>query len=390
MFENQDPLVVESHLRMVEMRSPANLGPGMVKLWRIFPLDISRTRESILYSEPTDNGYLFYLEAPGVHMEEQKGLFGNVVSRERFYDLVERRVRVLKSTDGVATFNDLFALNGLRYLIGQHTLNQCLVHLDTSVFNFDRLAGSAAKKTEAYRADHGSDFVKSLAKGDEGLSKFLVASSEDATSGSATSESAADGKNDGSGHLRASLLQRLQTMSIDESEVPEALREHYAISRKQHAKVVENIPTLEDDTLTQWVQASYTSVGQLVAEVSSEFYEMTQRIVLQEMAKAPVYKHIDTILIPLELLRAGNPFMRGGLKLTHADEFMTNPNPEMVPLGIRFGRQESGVAKFSDSALNESLKKAGGQGLLSPKGGVPNRVVRWTRSVGQPDGVTKL
>lgn len=295
-------------------------------------------------------------------------------SRERFYDLVEKRVRVLKSTDGVATFNDLFALNGLRYLIGQHTLNQCLVHLDTSVFNFDRLAGSAAKKTEAYRADHGSDFVKSLAKGDEGLSKFLVASLEDATSGSATSESAAEGKNDGSGHLRASLLQRLQTMSIDESEVPEALREHYAISRKQYGKVVENIPTLEDDTLTQWVQASYTSVGQLVAEVTSEFYEMTQRIVLQEMAKAPVYKHFDTILIPLELLRAGNPFMQGGLKLTHADEFMTNPNPEMVPLGIRFGGQESGVAKFSDSALNESLKKAGGQGLLSPKGGVPNRV----------------
>ncbi|WP_123634608.1 hypothetical protein [Marinobacter sp. R17] len=82
MFENQDPLVVESHPRMVEMRSPVNLGPGMVKLWRLFPLDIPRTRESILYSEPTDNGYLFYLEAPGVHMEEQKGLFGNVVSRE--------------------------------------------------------------------------------------------------------------------------------------------------------------------------------------------------------------------------------------------------------------------------------------------------------------------
>ena len=82
LFENQGPLVIESHLRMVEMRSPANLGPDMVKLWRLFPLDISRTRESILYSEPTDNGYLFYLEAPGVHMEEQKGLFGNVVSRE--------------------------------------------------------------------------------------------------------------------------------------------------------------------------------------------------------------------------------------------------------------------------------------------------------------------
>ena len=82
LFENQGPLVIESHLRMVEMRSPANLGPGMVKLWRIFPLDIPRTRESILYSEPTDNGYLFYLDAPRVHMEEQKGLFGNVVSRE--------------------------------------------------------------------------------------------------------------------------------------------------------------------------------------------------------------------------------------------------------------------------------------------------------------------
>lgn len=295
-------------------------------------------------------------------------------SRGRFYDLLERRVRVLKSADGVATFNDLFALNGLRYLIGQHTLNQCLVHLDTSVFNFDRLAGAGAKKTEAYRAERGSDFVKSLAKGNEGLSKYLVAATENATSSSTANASAVEEKNDGSGRLRASLLQHLQEMSIDESEVPEALREHYAISRKQHAKVVENIPALEDDTLTQWVQASYTSLGQLVAEVSSEFYEMTQRVVLQEMAKAPVYKHVDTMLIPLELLKAGNPFMRGGLKLTHADEFMTNPNPEMVPLGIRFGGQESGVAKFSDSALNESLMGAGGQRLLSPKGGVPNRV----------------
>lgn len=295
-------------------------------------------------------------------------------SRERFYDLVERRVRVLKSADGVAVFNDLFALNGLKYLIGQHTLNQCLVHLDTSVFNFDRLAGAAAKKTEGYRAERGSDFVKSLAKGNEGLSKYLVAATENATSSSTANASVDEEKNDGSGRLRASLLQHLQEMSIDESEVPESLREHYAISRKQHAKVVENIPALEDDTLTQWVQASYTSVGQLVAEITSEFYEMTQRLVLQGMAASAVYKHIDSIQIPLELLRAGNPFMRGGLTLTHADRFMTNPNPDMVPLGIRFGGQSTGVARYTDSALNASLRSAGNNGLLSPRGGVPNRV----------------
>lgn len=287
--------------------------------------------------------------------------------RATCYELIERRIRLLEN-QAVPVFNDLFALNGLRHAIALQTLNPLLTHLETSVFHFDPLVGKVARDREAYRDEAGAEFIKKLARGQTGLSAFLVAEED------IDQEQVGEPEpNDGSGKPRPGLLKWLQGQRPAAGDLPEALQNQYELSEHEREKVYENIRNMADPELLQWATASYTTMGQLMADLSSEFYLYTQRALLREIGNGPIYQVTDTLQIPTRYMKLGNPFF-GGLVLGHANPTMLNPNPEMVPLGIRFGNQAAGIGTFSDEAINHALQRSNGAQVVRPKGGVVNRV----------------
>ena len=110
------------------------------------------------------------------------------------------------------------------------------------------------------------------------------------------------------------------------------------MSEQERENVYDNIRIMADPELLQWATYSYTTMGQLMADLSSEFYLYTQRAMLRGIGNGPIYQVADTLQVPTRYMKLGNPFL-GGLILGHANPTMPNPNPEMVPLGIRFGNK---------------------------------------------------
>jgi len=287
--------------------------------------------------------------------------------RANCYELIERRIRLLEN-QAVPVFNDLFALNGLCHPISLQTLNPLLAHLETSVFHFDPLVSKVARESEAYRDEAGAEFIKKLARGQAGLSAFL------ATETDIEQEQVGEPEpNDGSGKPRPGLLKWLQAQRPAVGDLPEALRDQYELSEQEREKVYENIRNMADPELLQWATASYTTMGQLMADLSSEFYLITQRALLRNIGNGPIYQVTDTLQIPTRYMKLGNPFLEG-LVLGHANPMMANPNPEMVPLGMRFGSQTAGIGAFSNEAINNTLRQSNGAQIVRPKGGVINRV----------------
>ncbi|MDI9244424.1 toxin VasX [Marinobacter sp. CHS3-4] len=287
--------------------------------------------------------------------------------RSMCYELNRRRINLLEG-DAVRVFNDLFALNGLFYPIALQTLNPLLSHLETSVFQFDPLAGRVAKETEAYLDSAGARYIQTLAKGQAGLSAFLTAPTE------SNAEAAGEPEpNDGSGRPRPGLMGWLQGQRPAADDLPESIREHYQLSEQERGRVLESVQKMADSELLQWVAKSYTTMGQLMADVSSEFYLVTQRALLRKISDGPIYQVKDTLQIPTRYMKLGNPFFRD-LVLGHADLSMANPNPDMVPLGIKFGTQGAGISALPDDKLDDALRKPNGVEVLRPKGGVVNRV----------------
>lgn len=287
--------------------------------------------------------------------------------RANCYELIERRIRLLEN-QAVPVFNDLFALNGLRHPVALQTLNPLLTHLETSVFHFDPLVSKVARESEAYRDEAGAEFIKKLARGQTGLSAFLAAEADTEQEQVGEPE-----PNDGSGRPRPGLLKWLQTQRPAVGDLPEALRDQYELSKQEREKVYENIRNMADPELLQWATASYTTMGQLMADLSSEFYLTTQRALLRNIGNGPIYQITETLQIPTRYMKLGNPFL-GGLVLGHANPAMVNPNPEMVPLGIRFGNQAAGIGAFSNETINNALQRSNGAQIVRPKGGVVNRV----------------
>lgn len=287
--------------------------------------------------------------------------------RATCYELIERRLTLLENR-AIPVFNDLFALNGLRHPIALLTLNPLLTHLETSVFHFDPLVSKVARESEAYRDEAGAEFIKKLARGQTGLSAFLAAEADIEQEQVGEPE-----PNDGSGKPRPGLLKWLQAQRPAAGDLPEALRDQYELSKQEREKVYENIRNMADPELLQWATASYTTMGQLMADLSSEIYLTTQRALLRKIGNGPIYQVTDTLQIPTRYMKLGNPFF-GGLVLGHANPTMLNPNPEMVPLGIRFGNQAAGIGAFSDEAINHALQRSNGAQVVRPRGGVVNRV----------------
>lgn len=297
--------------------------------------------------------------------------------RSTCYELLNRRISLLEGS-AVPVFNDLFALNGLRYPIALMTLNPLLTHLDNSVFQFDPLAGQVEREREAYRDQAGSGFITKLANGQTELAWFLTVDPGQAPLDQALADTA-EGQtfevepNDGSGRLRPGLIQHLQSRQVKKEELPEALREHYELSGRERQAIVDNIALMADPDLLRWAQVSYTTLGQLMADLTSELYLTTQRVLLGNLKNTPIYQVSDTLQVPTRLMKLGNPFMRG-LVLTHANPMLQNPNPDMVPLGIRFGSQATGIGRLSNEALQDALAASNGAAIVRPKGGVINRV----------------
>ena len=289
------------------------------------------------------------------------------VCRTTCYELIQQRIDLLEN-QAVPVFNDLFALNGLSYPIALQTLNPLLSHLETSVFHFDPLAGKVARATEAYRDFAGARYIEKLAKGQAGLSVFLVVDSEPETDPKGVPE-----PNDGSGRPRPGLMQWLQVQRPRADQLPESIREHYELSEREKEKVLESIQKMADPELLQWAIQSYTTMGQLMADVTSEFYLKTQRAILRKIGDGPIYQVKETLQVPMRYMKLGNPFF-GSLVLGHANSAMLNPNPEMVPLGIRFGDQGAGIGALSNNKLNEALLKPNGSAVVRPKGGIINRI----------------
>lgn len=295
--------------------------------------------------------------------------------RATCYDLTQRRIELLES-GAIPVFNDLFALNGLSYPIALQTLNSLLAYLDTSVFQFDPLAGKVARDWEAYRDQAGVAYIEKLARGQSGLSAFMTIDADKAPLDKALGDDISQWRvepNDGSGKPRPGLMQWLQAQRPAVGDLPEALREQYDLSQQERQTVVDNIARMSDPVLLRWVQVSYTTLGQLMADLSSEFYLTVQRALLRKVGDGPIYHATDTLQIPTRYMKMGNPFLRA-LVVGHANPLLANPNPEMVPLGIRFGNQESGLARFSTEAINDALRQASGSQIVRPKGGVVNRV----------------
>lgn len=289
------------------------------------------------------------------------------VCRSTCYELNRRRINLLEG-DAVPVFNDLFALNGLCYPIALQTLNPLLSHLETSVFQFDPLAGRVAKETEAYRDSAGARYIKTLAKGQAGLSAFLTAPTESHSEATCEPE-----PNDGSGRPRPGLMGWLQRQRPAADDLPESIKAHYQLSEQERGRVLESVQKMGDSELLQWVAKSYTTMGQFMADVSSEFYLVTQRALLRKIGDGPIYQVKDTLQIPTRYMKLGNPFFRD-LVLGHADLSMSNPNPDMVPLGIKLGNQGVGISALPDDKLDEALRKPNGVEVLRPKGGVVNRL----------------
>ena len=287
--------------------------------------------------------------------------------RATCYELIERRIRLLEN-QAVPVLNDLFALNGLSHPISLQTLNPLLAHLETSVFHFDPLVSKVAREREAYRDEAGAEFIKKLARGQTGLSDFLAADADIEQDQVSEPE-----PNDGSGKPRPGLLKWLQAQRPAAGDLPEALRDQYELSKQEREKVYENIRNMADPELLQWATASYTTMGQLMADLSSEFYLITQRALLRNIGNGPIYQVTDTLQIPTRYMKLGNPFF-GGLVLGHANPAMLNPNPEMVPLGMRFGSQAAGIGTFSNEAIDHALQRSNGSQIVRPRGGVVNRV----------------
>lgn len=287
--------------------------------------------------------------------------------RATCYELIERRIRLLEN-QSIPVFNDLFALNGLCHPISLQTLNPLLAHLETSVFHFDPLVSKVARESEAYRDEAGAAFILKLARGQTGLSDFLAADADIEQDQVGEPE-----PNDGSGKPRPGLLKWLQAQRPEAGDLPEALRDQYELSKQEREKVYENIRNMADPELLQWATASYTTMGQLMADLSSEFYLITQRALLRNIGNGPIYQVTDTLQIPTRYMKLGNPFLEG-LVLGHANPMMVNPNPEMVPLGMRFGSQTAGIGAFSNEAINNTLRQSNGAQIVRPKGGVINRM----------------
>jgi hypothetical protein len=287
--------------------------------------------------------------------------------RTTCYELIQQRIDLLEN-QAVPVFNDLFALNGLSYPIALQTLNPLLSHLDTSVFHFDPLAGKVARATEAYRDFAGARYIEKLAKGQAGLSVFLVVDSEPEADQKGVPE-----LNDGSGRPRSGLMQWLQVQRPRADQLPESIREHYELSEREKEKVLDSIQKMADPELLQWAIHSYTTMGQLMADITSEFYLKTQRAILRKIGDGPIYQVKETLQVPMRYMKLGNPFF-GSLVLGHANSAMLNPNPEMVPLGIRFGDQGAGIGALSNDKLNQALLKPNGSAVVRPKGGIINRI----------------
>jgi hypothetical protein len=297
-------------------------------------------------------------------------------SRHAFYALIERRVQLLDASHTVAVFNDSFALNGIRSLLGQYTMNQVLVHLEHSVFTFDTLAGQAARSQEQLRDESGARFIVSLNTSKAKFSRFLEFDSEVISLESDLPDTLEPEQNDGSGRPRLSLLRDLQMTTSAPDDIPDGLKDAYSLAEAEREQVASNMAALGDAKLTQWVGASYTSQGQLVADVTSEFYRMTQAALLRFASESGISKHKDSIQVAAKLMKAGNPFFRT-LRLTHGNPWMNNPNPERVAIGLRLGSERqlaTGVGSYSDETINAGLRAAGNGEMLRPKGGVPNRV----------------
>ncbi|WP_226596119.1 hypothetical protein [Marinobacter nauticus] len=297
-------------------------------------------------------------------------------SRHAFYSLIERRVQLLKTSHAAAVFNDCFALNGIHGLLGQYTMNQVLIHLEQSVFTFDTLAGKAARSNEQLRDECGARFVVSLNTLKEKMSRFLEFDSETISLEEDLPDTVEAEQNDGSGRPRLSLLRDIQITASAPDDLPDGLKDAYALAEAERERVASNIAALGDPKLTQWVGVSYTSQGQLVADVTSEFYRITQAALLRLASKGDISKHKDSIQVAAKLMKAGNPFFRT-LRLTHGNPWMNNPNPERVAIGLRLGSERqlaTGVGSYSDETINAGLRAAGNGEMLRPKGGVPNRV----------------
>ena len=243
-----------------------------------------------------------------------------------------------------------------------------LTHLETSVFHFDPLVSKVAREKETYRDEAGARFITGLAEGKTGLSAFLAAEPDTDQEQVGSPE-----PNDGSGRPRPGLLKWLQAQRPTTSDLPEALRDQYELSKYEREKIDENIRNMADPELFQWATHSYTTMGQLMADLSSEFYLYTQRALLRKIGNGPIYQVADTLQVPTRYMKLGNPFL-GGLILGHANPMMVNPNPEMVPLGIRFSTQATGIGTLSNEAINSALSRSNGARIVRPKGGVINRV----------------
>jgi len=288
--------------------------------------------------------------------------------REKCYELIQRRITLLEDR-AVPVFKDLFELNGLRQPIALATFNTLFTHLETSVFQFDPLVSKVAREKEAYRDRAGAEFIKRISLGKEGLSVFFKIDSDTSNDQVATGDEIGDG----SGRPRPGLLKWLQTLQIEKGDLPKALQEQYELSEWEREKVYDNIKKMGDPDLLEWGAASYTTMGQLMADLSSELYVRTQRAILRSIGTSPIYNATDTLQVPIRYMKLGNPFF-GGLVVDHANPFIPNPNPKMVVIGMRYGSQTMGIGKFSNEAINEALKKSSGSQIVRPKGGVINRV----------------
>lgn len=295
--------------------------------------------------------------------------------RATCYELIQRRIDLLES-HAVPVLNDLFALNGLNYPIALQTLNPLLSNLETSVLQFDPLAGKVTREQEAYRDQAGAAYIKKLARGQTGMATFLTVDADKVPLDKALDDRVNEWQiepNDGSGKPRPGLMQWLQNQTPDVIGLPEAMREQYELSDQERQSVVDNIAQMADPVLLRWAQVSYTTMGQLMADLSSEFYLQVQRALLRKIGDGPIYQATDTLQISTRYMKVGNPFMRG-LKLGHANPMLANANPGMVLLGVRYGDLETGLARFSTEAINDALRQASGSQIVRPKGGVINRI----------------
>ncbi|SFL88045.1 hypothetical protein [Marinobacter zhejiangensis] len=277
--------------------------------------------------------------------------------RRAYYELQERRVRLLQS-GAFYSFNDLFSLNDVDYLTAFATLNLVMTNLDASAFTFDSLAGKATREYEAYRDQIGSRFITGLAESKVGLCKYLKNDDCPIPLDRELTEPLPEVANDGSGKLRPALLYHLSHSSLEASEIPEALRTQYEVSKEEKQYIVRNIARLGDSELMQWTQASYTTLGQLVADVISELYDTFQRVVLQSLTSGDLMKSAHLLEMPASLIKVGNPFMHD-LVFRPRGLATAIASSDLEILGMRFGTQSTGIARFADETIDTALRSTG-------------------------------